>query len=171
MIDTSKIKNAISVLNEQIINPEKGLPESVFLFATSITPMINVDLLILDKTGRILLSWRDDEFEGRGWHIPGGIIRLKETFEERIIRTSKSEIGCCVKFEKEPLEIVPIIKNNAKVRCHFITLVYKCSLPDDFDVETNQRFKIGQAGYLKWFDKYPSDMLAVHNFYKKYFYK
>ena len=67
--------------------------------------------------------------------------------------------------------IIPIIKKNAKVRCHFITLIYKCELPEGYDVETAQMLKVGQAGYLKWFSDYPSNMLSVHSFYKKYFNK
>jgi colanic acid biosynthesis protein WcaH len=41
--------------------------------------MVNVDLFISDDQGRVLLTWRDDEIFGAGWHIPGGMIRYKET--------------------------------------------------------------------------------------------
>jgi colanic acid biosynthesis protein WcaH len=36
--------------------------------------------------GRTLLTWRDDESFGAGWHVPGGIIRYKETAADRIVR-------------------------------------------------------------------------------------
>ncbi len=48
----------IDELDEIIKNPNSGLPEEVFLFASRITPMINVDLLIRNSNNEILLSWR-----------------------------------------------------------------------------------------------------------------
>ena len=55
-------------------------------------------------------------------------------------------------------------------RSHFISFVYECKLPDDFEIDNGER-KMGDAGYLEWHDKYPNDMLKVHEFYKKYFKK
>ena len=165
----SEIRKHIGYLKTSIENPTVGLPEEVFLFVTSVTPMVNVDLLIRDTEGRILLSWRDDDIEGCGWHVPGGILRLKESFDDRLEKTSLSEIGCRVKWSEKPLEMKPIIKLQEKIRCHFITFVYACTLPDGFNPETDQSQKPGVAGYLKWFLQYPQDMLKVHAFYKKYF--
>lgn len=155
-------------IRRQIKNPEKGLPEELFLFATEITPMINVDLLVRDDAGRILLSWRDDRFYGKGWHVPGGIIRLKETLVERIERTSFDEIGSIVEYDENPLEIVQIICPEMKLRGHFITLVYDCWLLDNIRIDNKERTE-GTAGYLKWHEKFPDDMLKVHHFYRKYF--
>ncbi|MDD5746082.1 MAG: NUDIX hydrolase, partial [Candidatus Omnitrophica bacterium] len=66
------IAQAIAVLNEKVTNPSAGLPQELFYYISSITPMINVDLLVKDEKGRTLLAWRDDRYSGRGWHIPGG---------------------------------------------------------------------------------------------------
>lgn len=165
MSDISKwIKN----IERHIGDPTQGLPEEIFLFATEITPMVNVDLLIRDNKGRILLSWRDDEFYGRGWHVPGGIVRLKETFEDRIQRTAESEIGSCVLYDEKPLEVVPIICPDMKMRGHFITFVFNCKLPDDSFIQNGEK-KRYDAGYLEWHKTFPTDMLKVHSFYKKYF--
>lgn len=48
----------------------------MFLVVASLTPIVNVDILIV-KEGNILLSWRDDEQCGAGWHLPGECVRLK----------------------------------------------------------------------------------------------
>ena len=77
------LTSAIHKIEKQIHNPKQGLPEEIFLFATRITPMINVDLLIKDYNGNTLLTWRDDGYHKPGWHIPGGIIRLKEKLAKR----------------------------------------------------------------------------------------
>lgn len=75
-----RIMNSYDYLGELLKNelkPEKGLPEPVFEFVSSVTPMVNVDLLVRDENNRILLSWREDKFSGNVWHIPGGIIDRK----------------------------------------------------------------------------------------------
>lgn len=164
-----KISELLQQVSKQIENPEKGLLEDVFLFATEITPMVNVDLLIRNKEGKILLAWRDDQFYGQGWHVPGGILRLKELFEERIQRTALNEIGCKVVSSIEPIEIVPIISKEMKTRGHFITFVYECQLPNGFEINNGMK-KENEAGYLAWHKVCPNNILAVHNFYKKYFY-
>ena len=92
----SDVNQLLEKVRDEISNPKDGLPEEIFLFATEITPMVNVDLLIKDKDGRILLSWRNDRFYDKGWHVPGGILRLQETFEQRIQLTALEEIGCRV---------------------------------------------------------------------------
>ena len=42
-----------------IDNAETGLPDEVFSFVSSLTPMVNVDLLVV-RDGKVLLAWRDD---------------------------------------------------------------------------------------------------------------
>ena len=59
-----KIDDAVrrleKALEEDGIDPRQGLPESVFIMASSLMPIVNIDLFIVDGKGRVLLSWRDD---------------------------------------------------------------------------------------------------------------
>lgn len=164
----NRLNELLQEVSLQIKDPEEGLPEEVFLFATEITPMVNVDLLIRDEEDRILLSWRDDRFYEKGWHVPGGILRLKESFEERIQKTALNEIGCKVISSPEPIEIVPIIVKEMKTRGHFITFVYDCKLPEGAKINNGTRKEMN-AGYLAWHKECPDNILRVHNFYRKYF--
>ena len=116
------ILEAIKNLENHIANPKDGLPEEVFLFVSRIIPMVNVDLLIKDENKRTLLAWRNDEFCGTGWHIPGGIIRYKEKIETRIQKVAEVEIGAIVKFNPIPISYNEIIINELKTRGHFTTL-------------------------------------------------
>lgn len=164
------LKNNLDMVRNSINNPSEGLPEEVFLFATEITPMVNVDLLVRDDNGRILLSWRKDRFYEEGWHVPGGIIRLKETFEERIKKVAELELGCAdISWSEKPLEIVPIICPDMIQRGHFISFVFECSVPKNFKIVNS--VSEGEAGFLKWFDKCPGNILRVHEFYRKYWSK
>ena len=64
------------ILLEMGTDPAYGLPEPLFLFATTLMPVVNVDLLVADEQRRLLLTWRDDVHYGKGWHIPGGCVQL-----------------------------------------------------------------------------------------------
>lgn len=131
-----------------------GLPYDVFEYITSITPMINVDLLVRDNAGRILLAWREDS-RSSGWHIPGGIIRYKETVSKRIAKTAQKELGCNVVHSDYPIKISEIIESQRK-RGHFISLLFECGLPDGYDIEKMNYGKTEMTeGYLKWFDRSP----------------
>lgn len=75
------------------ISPEKGLGEELFLFVSSLVPIVNVDLLVFNSKGQFLLTRRNDSHCGNGWHVPGGCVRLKETFDERIREVANLELG------------------------------------------------------------------------------
>src|SRR5258708_14553334 len=90
---------ALALLNSWAADPRAGLPYELFLFISRLVPMVNVDLLISDDQGRILLTWRDDEIHGVGWHVPGGMIRYKETAAERGHSTALAELGAEVVIE------------------------------------------------------------------------
>lgn len=78
------VKNAIENLKIEMkkegILPETGLGNDLFLFSSTLAPVVNVDLLITNPKQQILLAWRNDPHSGIGWHIPGGCVRFKETF-------------------------------------------------------------------------------------------
>src|SRR5262245_58107346 len=97
------LKHTIATLESTLGDPRLGLPEDLFLFVSRLVPLINVDLLIQDGHGGTLLTWRDDEFFGSGWHVPGGIIRYKEAAADRIRACAREELGAEVSFEAVPL--------------------------------------------------------------------
>lgn len=163
-----EIDELIDQLRGYIDNPTYGLPEEIFLFASEITPMVNVDLLVRDDKGRILLAWRNDNWYGSGWHVPGGIIRVKETYDDRIQRCAMKELHSKVTYAKDPLEIMPIIEREFKERAHFFSFIYDCRLPQDYIID-NGNLTEHDTGFLKWHNRFPDEMLRCHEFYRKYF--
>lgn len=161
------IKDAIAVFDKNIQDPKSGLLDEIFYFISRITPLINVDLLIKDELGRTLLSWRDDKYCGTGWHIPGGIIRFKETFETRIKKVMKSEIGIEFEFDSNPIAINQIINNELDTRGHFISILYRCSLSSTFVPENNE-LKETDSGFLRWHKTCPDNLLKFHEIYRKF---
>lgn len=150
------IQSDLEKVKSYINNPTKGLTHEIFEFVSTLTPMINVDLLIKDRKGRVLLSWRDD-ICGEGWHIPGGIIRYKESIYDRIKKVAQSELHTEVKFEKCPILINEIIVPN-DIRGHFISLLYKCYVPNDYTIN-NYGIHSNQQGYLKWMEDNPGNIV------------
>lgn len=143
---------------------QQGLPDDVFSFVASITPLINVDLLV-ERDGKILFAWRDDG-KNLGWHIPGGIIRYKESIHDRIIKTAISEIGVEVTHDNNPLKISEIFMPYQR-RGHSISLLYKCNIPDEYEID-NGALKPRHEGFLKWLDHCPEELVEGQMCYKSF---
>ena len=162
------ILDAIHILDKNVLNPEQGLPEELFYYISRTVPLINVDLLIKDKHNRTLLIWRDDQYAGKGWHIPGGIIRFKETFEERIRKVCDTEIGSMVDFNPVPLAINEIIHPKNNIRGHFVSLLYECGISDKF-IPDNGKLVETDKGYIKWHNSCPNNMVLFQDkIYRRY---
>lgn len=161
------LANAVQTLVDAVPDPTAGLPDEIFYYISRTTPLINVDLLIKDAAGRTLLAWRDDVHAGTGWHIPGGIVRFKESIDERIRQVALREVGIMVDFDHDPLAINEMIHRDRELRGHFISLLYNCRLAAAF-VPENRGLTPGDAGYLAWHDAYPENMIAYHHVYRKY---
>ena len=161
-----KLNEAITAIDGIVPDAKNGLPEEVFLLASRLTPMVNVDLLLKDAAGLTLLSWRDDEFAGQGWHVPGGIIRYKESFEERIQKTAAKELGQEIKFDPVPIAIEQFFCEHVS-RGHFISFLFKCRFSGYFSPE-NKGLTETSRGYLKWHAACPENMINIHEAYRKY---
>lgn len=155
------------------IDGREGLPEEVFIAVSTVIPIVNVDLLVLDKKNRILLSWRDDEYFGKGWHLPGGCIRYKETMMERVQNTALNEIGSRVHVEPVPIAVRDVIMgkddDHIRKRAHHLAVLYRCCLPTEFTLDSTE----GQTeiNRLKWFSAIPDNILPVHSVYDDIFQK
>jgi len=160
------IADAIAVLDKHVPNPSAGLPDEIFYYISRTTPLVNVDLLIKDERGRTLLSWRDDRYTGKGWHLPGGIIRFKETMRKRLEKVVATEIGAQIKFETKPVAVNEIILKH-RIRGHFISFLYRCHLSSTF-IPVNKDLKRTDSGYLLWHESCPDDLLKVHKIYREY---
>ena len=160
-------------MSELGISAENGLGKELFVFISSLTPIVNVDLLVYNSKGQFILSRRNDAHCGNGWHVPGGCIRFKESVESRIRKVAEAELNLIdFQFDKEPLKIFEIICNahrdisNQDERAHFITLVYKCYAPDSYKIDNTGKSECDEC-FLKWFDKLPDDLLDIQQCYKE----
>lgn len=161
------ISDAIAILVQHVPNPSLGLPDEVFYYISRTTPLVNVDLLIKDENGRTLLSWRNDQYCGEGWHVPGGIVRFRETLETRVKKVAETEIGVNVDFDMVPIAVNQCIHHERDIRSHFVSILYKCSLPSTF-IPENKGLSQENAGYLMWHDFCPDHLINFHEMYRKF---
>jgi ADP-ribose pyrophosphatase YjhB (NUDIX family) len=167
-VSSTEIQKAIETLQAAIGCAKDGLPESVFLFVSSLTPMVNVDLLVRDPEGRTLLTWRHDEFYGPGWHIPGGIIRFKEHVATRIALVAADELGVRVNFEPIPLCTLEMFNSTRDIRGHFISQLFACTLASELDKTRQFKTDAPRHGDWAWHNVAPKNLLNVQEQYRIY---
>ncbi|MGJ0484907.1 MAG: NUDIX domain-containing protein [Methylomicrobium sp.] len=170
MTDREKqLSAAIRQIEDCIEQAEVGLPEEVFLFVSRIIPLVNVDLLIQDNKKRTLLTWRDDRFYGPGWHVPGGIIRYKETCADRIRHVARQELGAEVDTDPSPMFVLQSIAPEKTDRAHAISLLYRCRLKSCLD--ERQRFtpESPLPGQWQWHAHCPENLIQEQQEYAVFF--
>ena len=159
--------NDIEQIEVRCPKPPEDLPEDIFFFISRHTPIVNVDLLIKDENERTLLAWRDDKFSNKGWHIPGGVIRCRETFSDRIQKVAQSEL----KIKSIECNLIPLCINEiflkGDTRGHSISILYRCFLSKKVKLNNDNLTKLNE-GYLKWHSKCPTNLTKVQHIYEYY---
>ena len=160
------IQNLKDAMRDNGIQASRGLGEELFLFSSTLAPVVNVDLLVTDRAGRVLLSWREDSFHSPGWHVPGTCVRFRETFGESIRRCAREELGVEVSFAPEPIRVYELIRETDRdERAHFITLVLACRLTREN--VTFQEEDIVRPGTMRWFQEMPENMTSAQTCYRQ----
>jgi colanic acid biosynthesis protein WcaH len=165
---SEELKFHLDKVLEHVKNAKEGLPIDIFYFVSQLTPLINVELLIKNKKGQVLLTWREDQFYGPAWHLPGGIIRFKEEIENRIGQVARLELGATVNYVSEPIHIRGLINNERDIRGHFISMLYLCELKSDPTAEKAYISGEPKQGEWAWHDKAPANLLKVHESFRRY---
>ena len=162
------LSDLLERVSQHVADPKAGLPQDLFYFVSSLTPMVNVDLLIKNQKGQTLLTWRADRFHGPAWHIPGGIIRFKEGIGDRIEKVAQSEIGCSVRFSIAPIDVRSLVNKERDVRGHFISLLYLCELQGEPNPSIQANGLDPKAGEWAWHDMAPNNLIKVHEVFRQF---
>jgi colanic acid biosynthesis protein WcaH len=142
----------------------------LFLAVSRLTPMLNVDLLISDEHNHQLMTWRADQFYGPGWHIPGGVVRFKETMHQRIAAVAKSELSTSVTAAPAPVRVFEMFNSQRDTRGHFISMVFRCKLTSPLsDTMAWNPKNAPQPGQWAWFKALPPNTISQHRVYKDLF--
>jgi ADP-ribose pyrophosphatase YjhB (NUDIX family) len=163
-----RLEEHIAAIESAIDDPRTGLPQPIFDFLSRITAVVNVDLLIRNDRGEVLLTWRDDALY-HGWHVPGGVVRFKERMVDRVAAVARSEIGTDVTIRPEPLAMTEIIEPTRAARGHFVSFLFDCTLAGPADETLRYRGGAPSRDQWAWHATYPPDMISAHQIYRRFF--
>lgn len=150
---------AIGYLESQVPDARKGLPEDVFLFVSRLTPLVNVDLLIRDPDGRVLLTWRDDPIFGSGCHVLGGCVRLGESFGDRIAAVARGELGVGIDFDPIPLGVFETVDESRSSRKYHVSLLFGCAMTAEPNAARYYDGEALSAGLWDWHLRCPASFI------------
>jgi colanic acid biosynthesis protein WcaH len=162
------LQRVVAELESLVPSPQDGLPEPVFRLLSRLTPLVSVDLLIKDATGRTLLTWREDDSYGPGWHVPGGIVRYRETVATRIQEVARLELGAQVDFEPTPLSIQEFLRANTRDRAHTVSMLYRCRLLTSLDEDVRFDPAAPKPGGWRWHRACPENLIPEQSAYEGY---
>lgn len=69
------------------------LSESDFLQVVHLAPLVAIDLLVHDSSGRYLLGLRNNRPAQGAWFVPGGRIHKGESLDAAFARITQAELG------------------------------------------------------------------------------
>ena len=70
-----------------------NLYEASFLDVVDRTPLVSIDLVVVDTVRGILCGWRVNETARGSWFVPGGRILKGETLDDAFGRIANAELG------------------------------------------------------------------------------
>lgn len=156
--DIEGLERLVSSFNGQI---GKELGSELYHLCSALMPSVNVDVLLRSDDG-IYLRWRDDDFYGPGWHVPGGVVRHKETLLWRVTKVLEHECGVKVAglSEREADSVRELFHSSRCIRGHFISIAYVMRLDDLISGGGVVDELIYGKG--KFFDVMPPDLIIQH---------
>jgi colanic acid biosynthesis protein WcaH len=69
------------------------LPPEVFRTVVASTPLVAIDLVVEDRSGRVLLGRRNNRPAQGYWFVPGGRIQKNEMLDAAFVRLTSVELG------------------------------------------------------------------------------
>ena len=144
------------------------LDKETFASVIKNTPLISIDLIVLNGEGKILLGKRVNEPAKAYWFVPGGRVFKDETLDDAFTRTTQTELGIEVQRKDAKFHgtYEHFYKNNVfddTFSTHYIVLAHEIKIDAEFMLNN-------QHEEYKWFSK--EELLkseTVHQYTKDYF--
>lgn len=148
-----------------------SLTKEQFLSVINLTPLISIDLILINEQKQVLLGKRLNRPALNYWFVPGGRIVKNETIRQAFDRIVRKETGLDLEFEKAELKGAydHIYDDNTfgekGINTHYVVLGYRYCLKGTPEIIIDS-----QHDQVKWWNL--DDLLAhpqVHENTKKYF--
>lgn len=136
-------------LLKRVVEDDRGfIPDPAYEVIHKLVPWPAVEVLIYDKQGRFLLTYRDDK-NFIGWHIPGGYMKPGEDFHQACTRNIQKE-----RIAQEVINIQLIASSVWLEGEHPfgypISLIFACQISDE----------IAERENLRWFSNIPNNVIV-----------
>lgn len=69
------------------------LDDMQFLAVVENAPLVSMDIVVRDPSGRVLLGFRENEPARHSWFVPGGRIGKNESLDDAFYRITREELG------------------------------------------------------------------------------
>ena len=69
------------------------LDDRQFLAVVEHAPLVSLDIVVRDPSGRVLLGFRENEPARHWWFVPGGRIAKNESLDDAFQRITRDELG------------------------------------------------------------------------------
>ena len=136
------------------------------------TPLISIDLIILNEENKVMLGWRKNQPAKNHWFVPGGRILKNETIYHAFERIAYSELGISLMFSQaefmgvyEHIHRTENFSGDEGYGTHYIVLAFRVRISG-----TGNDFPVDQHSSYQWFTI--QDLLLdplVHGYAKNYF--
>ena len=147
------------------------LERKVFVEVVKLTPLVSIDLIVKDQTGKVLLGRRRNAPAQGKWFVPGGRIRKNETLARAFERICREELGITAEissarfigcFEHFYPDNFAGIEN---IDTHYVVLAYALSI----DTLPTSLPDLQHDDY-RWFDRQTAGSdPQVHAYTRNYF--
>lgn len=144
------------------------IPSNIFKQIIDRTPLISIDIIVLDK-GKALLGKRLNRPACGDWFVPGGRVRKNETLNDAFKRLSFDELGTC--YSRQQATFLGVFEHyysdsvfGEVPSTHYVALAYTLELSgESISLSPEQH-----SDFLWWeLDKAISSSL-VHQYTKDY---
>ncbi|POG24550.1 GDP-mannose mannosyl hydrolase [Aeromonas bestiarum] len=148
----------------------KKLDLPLFKTIVAHTPLVSLDLIVLNRDGKVLLGQRLNRPAQGYWFVPGGRIRKDEPFNAAFLRLTSEELGVNVSLTSACFlgayqHFYPDNFSGCDFSTHYVVLGYQLILD-----ESAMELPIDQHDAYRWFDI--AELLTardVHQHTKDYF--
>lgn len=151
------------------VDASNGIGEDLYQAVSQLVPSVSVELLVKSTDRKsTLLIWREDEFYGPGWHVPGGVVRFKERLQQRVCKVAKNELNRDLASVDGPVGFHEMFNEDRDVRGHFLAFVFEVTLkhqPEKDRCAGDQP----EDGMWRWFDHCPDDLISNQRQLRTYF--
>ena len=146
------------------------LEKEVFAEVVKNTPLVSIDLIIRNSSGKYLLGFRNNEPARHCWFVPGGRVNKNEKLDDAFARITENELGKI--FQRSNADFKGIYQHmydtnfsqQGDFGTHYVVLAHV------FDIGNYKPVSDDQHEEYRWMSS--EEILAddkVHEYTKDYF--